>query len=178
MLTTFAGNYLDWLLALPWADSTPLPLSRDFINAARTKLDEDHYGLGAFLPPLFLSFADSSAQQTRSRSDFSNGSQSSVSSKSNGTPTTPLSPLPSQPPPPSSSATPTCLPSSPPPPKTLSHLPLSPSPSSPLFQSPPSRGTRDRSSSSADRRERARRVSREVSPRRWGGNSIGFRSEA
>nr|CRX79164.1 hypothetical protein ls5930a1_00188 [Leucosporidium scottii] len=38
-------NYLDWLLALPWNDSTPLPLSRDFITAARDKLNDDHYGL-------------------------------------------------------------------------------------------------------------------------------------
>lgn len=40
-----AGNYLDWLLSIPWTESTPLPLSRDFLTAARTKLDEDHYGL-------------------------------------------------------------------------------------------------------------------------------------
>lgn len=39
------GNYLDTLLSLPWAESTPLPLSRDFIAAARQKLNDDHYGL-------------------------------------------------------------------------------------------------------------------------------------
>ncbi|KAK4048448.1 hypothetical protein OIV83_004794 [Microbotryomycetes sp. JL201] len=38
-------NYLDWLLAIPWNESTPLPLSRDFIDAARQKLNDDHYGL-------------------------------------------------------------------------------------------------------------------------------------
>ena len=39
-------NYIDWLLAMPWNDATPLPLSRDFVNKARIKLDEDHFGLG------------------------------------------------------------------------------------------------------------------------------------
>ncbi|KAM0786096.1 hypothetical protein ACM66B_006907 [Microbotryomycetes sp. NB124-2] len=38
-------NYLDWLLAMPWTESTPLPLSRDFIEAARQKLNDDHFGL-------------------------------------------------------------------------------------------------------------------------------------
>ncbi|KAK4052285.1 hypothetical protein OIO90_004366 [Microbotryomycetes sp. JL221] len=38
-------NYLDWLLAIPWTESTPLPLSRDFIETARQKLNDDHYGL-------------------------------------------------------------------------------------------------------------------------------------
>ncbi|KAL8291400.1 hypothetical protein RQP46_002378 [Phenoliferia psychrophenolica] len=38
-------NYIDWLLAIPWNDATPLPLSQDFVNKARIKLDEDHYGL-------------------------------------------------------------------------------------------------------------------------------------
>ncbi|SGY12110.1 BQ5605_C011g06392 [Microbotryum silenes-dioicae] len=38
-------NYVEWLLALPWNESTPLPLSRDFIEQARKKLDDDHYGL-------------------------------------------------------------------------------------------------------------------------------------
>lgn len=39
-------NYIDWLLAIPWNDATPLPLSQDFVTKARIKLDEDHYGLG------------------------------------------------------------------------------------------------------------------------------------
>lgn len=38
-------NYIDWLIAMPWNESTPMPLTNDFIAAARTKLDEDHYGL-------------------------------------------------------------------------------------------------------------------------------------
>lgn len=38
-------NYLDWLIALPWTETTPLPLSKDFIAAAKEKLDRDHYGL-------------------------------------------------------------------------------------------------------------------------------------
>ncbi|GAA5990502.1 hypothetical protein JCM10908_007402 [Rhodotorula pacifica] len=40
-------TYLETLLAIPWtdADSTPLPLSRDFVAQARKKLDQDHYGL-------------------------------------------------------------------------------------------------------------------------------------
>lgn len=32
-------------MSIPWTEATPLPISRDFINAARIKLDEDHYGL-------------------------------------------------------------------------------------------------------------------------------------
>ncbi|GAA5889672.1 hypothetical protein JCM16303_003051 [Sporobolomyces ruberrimus] len=40
-------TYIETLLAIPWtaADATPLPLTRDFIEQARKKLDEDHYGL-------------------------------------------------------------------------------------------------------------------------------------
>ncbi|GAA5861997.1 hypothetical protein JCM3774_006135 [Rhodotorula dairenensis] len=40
-------TYLETLLAIPWTDtdSTPLPLSRDFVAQARKKLDQDHYGL-------------------------------------------------------------------------------------------------------------------------------------
>ncbi|KAK4702334.1 hypothetical protein P7C70_g3892, partial [Phenoliferia sp. Uapishka_3] len=38
-------NYVDWLLAIPWDDETPLELSRDFVGRARERLDEDHYGL-------------------------------------------------------------------------------------------------------------------------------------
>ncbi|GAA6025401.1 hypothetical protein JCM11491_005607 [Sporobolomyces phaffii] len=40
-------TYLETLLSIPWttADATPLPLSRDFIEQARKKLDDDHYGL-------------------------------------------------------------------------------------------------------------------------------------
>lgn len=44
-LSSWTGNYLDWLLAIPWNEATPLPLSRDFISAARQKLNDDHYGL-------------------------------------------------------------------------------------------------------------------------------------
>lgn len=42
------GTYLETMLSIPWtdADSTPLPLSRDFVAQARAKLDQDHYGLG------------------------------------------------------------------------------------------------------------------------------------
>ncbi|SCV73155.1 BQ2448_7080 [Microbotryum intermedium] len=38
-------NYVEWLLALPWNESTPLPLSKNFIEQARKQLDDDHYGL-------------------------------------------------------------------------------------------------------------------------------------
>ena len=38
-------NYIDWLVALPWTEATEAPLSRDFVRAAKRKLDEDHFGL-------------------------------------------------------------------------------------------------------------------------------------
>ena len=39
---TVASTYLDWITALPWAESTPDNLD---INKARKILDDDHYGL-------------------------------------------------------------------------------------------------------------------------------------
>ncbi|GAA5917049.1 uncharacterized protein JCM6883_001055, partial [Sporobolomyces salmoneus] len=40
-------TYLETLISIPWtqAEATPLSLSRDFIDQARSKLDRDHYGL-------------------------------------------------------------------------------------------------------------------------------------
>lgn len=40
-------TYIETLLSVPWteAEATPLPLSSNFIEQARKKLDEDHYGL-------------------------------------------------------------------------------------------------------------------------------------
>ncbi|KAI5481103.1 serine-type endopeptidase [Pseudohyphozyma bogoriensis] len=38
-------NYLDWLLSMPWTEESKLVLEKDFIELARKKLDDDHYGL-------------------------------------------------------------------------------------------------------------------------------------